>query len=432
VKVSGELRVPGDKSISHRALLLAALGEGRSRIRGLLDSADVRSTAGVLRALGVSVPDHAPEMVIEGVGLHGLRSPQRPLDCGNSGTTTRLLAGILAASTPMTARFVGDASLSRRPMRRVARPLEAMGATFEFEAGDGLPMTVHGSRLHGIRWVNETASAQVKSAILLAGVVAGVEVFVVEPRRSRDHTERMLAARGVLVDISDDQVAVRRNAPLAAVDTDVPSDPSSAAFFAALAALASDGSLTVRDVGVNPTRTGFYDALQTMGAQVEMVGTHAEAGEPVADIVVRPGELRGLELGSAQVPSLIDELPLLACVATRARGETRITGARELRVKESDRIAAVVTNLRAIGARAEELPDGMVIEGSQGSLTGSITTHGDHRLAMAFGILGALPGNRIEVDDPDCVAVSFPTFWSELRRVAGSSGRGAEVAGARG
>lgn len=432
MKVSGEVRVPGDKSISHRALLLAALGQGRSRVRGLLDSADVRSTAGALRALGVSVPDHAPEMVIDGVGLHGLRSPRRPLDCGNSGTTTRLLAGIVAASPPMTARFVGDASLSRRPMRRVARPLEAMGARFEFEASDGLPMTVHGGRLRGIRWVNETASAQVKSAILLAGVVAGVEVSVVEPRRSRDHTERMLAARGVRVDIADDDVTVRRNGPLAAVDTDVPSDPSSAAFFAALAALASAGSLTIRDVGVNPTRTGFYDALQTMGAQVEMVGTHDEGGEPVADIVVGARELRGLELGATRVPSLIDELPLLACVATRARGETRITGARELRVKESDRIAAVVANLRAIGARAEELPDGMVIEGSAGSLTGSVTTHGDHRLAMAFGILGALPGNRIEVDDPECVAVSFPTFWSELRRVAGNSSRGAQVVRARG
>jgi 3-phosphoshikimate 1-carboxyvinyltransferase len=433
MRVAGEVRVPGDKSISHRALLLAALGQGRSRIRGLLDSADVRSTAAALRALGVVVPPGAGEMVIDGVGRAGLRSPGHALDCGNSGTTTRLLAGIVAAS-PIVARFVGDASLSRRPMRRVARPLEAMGARVEFDGGDGLPMTVHGGPLRGIRWVNDTASAQVKSAVLLAGVVAGVEVAVVEPRRSRDHTERMLAARGVHVDVSGDTVSVRGDSPLMAADTDVPSDPSSAAFFAALAALASTGSLTIRDVGINPTRTGFFDALRTMGAELETTGVRDEGGEPVGDIVVRPATLHGLEIGAGSVPSIIDELPLLACVASRATGQTRITGAGELRVKESDRIAAVVANLRVVGARAEELPDGMVIEGSESPLSGNVVTHGDHRLAMAFGILGVLPGNRIVVDDPDCVAVSFPTFWQDLQRVLGAAARGrdAQAAGARG
>ena len=433
MKIAGEVRVPGDKSISHRALLLAALGRGRSRIRGLLDSADVRSTAGALCALGAVVPRPAAEIVIDGVGLAGLRSPDQALDCGNSGTTTRLLAGIVAAS-PIVARFVGDASLSRRPMRRVARPLEAMGARFEFDAGDGLPMTVHGGPLHGIRWVNDTSSAQVKSAVLLAGVVAGVDVSVVEARRSRDHTERMLAARGIRVDVSGDTVSVRGDSPLAATDTDVPSDPSSAAFFAALAALASSGSLTIRDVGVNPTRAGFFDALRTMGAQVDTIGVRNRGGEPVGDIVVHPRELRGLEIGADRVPSLIDELPLLACLASRATGETRITGARELRVKESDRIAAVVANLRAVGARADELPDGMVIEGTDAPLSGVVATHGDHRLAMAFGILGALPGNRIVVDDPDCVAVSYPTFWRDLERVLGAAPRGhdAQAAGAHG
>jgi 3-phosphoshikimate 1-carboxyvinyltransferase len=433
MNVVGEVRVPGDKSISHRALLLAALARGRSRIRGLLDSADVRSTAAALRALGVAVPQTAAEIVIDGVGLAGLRSPDHALDCGNSGTTTRLVAGIVAAS-PIVARFEGDASLSRRPMRRVARPLEAMGARFEFDGGDGLPMTVHGGPLHGIRWVNETSSAQVKSAVLLAGVVAGVEVAIVEPRRSRDHTERMLAARGIHVDVSGDTVSVRGDSPLAATDTEVPSDPSSAAFFAALAALASTGSLTIRDVCINPTRAGFFDALRAMGAEIETTGVRDQGGEPVGDIVVRPHGLHGLEIGADNVPSLIDELPLLACVASRAIGETRIIGARELRVKESDRIAAVVANLRAVGARAEELPDGMVIEGSEARLSGNVATHGDHRLAMAFGILGALPGNRIVVDDPECVAVSFPTFWRDLKRVLGAATRGhdAQAAGARG
>jgi 3-phosphoshikimate 1-carboxyvinyltransferase len=433
VKVSGELRVPGDKSISHRALLLAALGNGRSRVRGLLDSADVRSTAGALRALGADVPMLGTEMAIRGVGVDGLQSPRDPLDCGNSGTTARLLAGIVAAA-PIVARFVGDASLSRRPMRRVSRPLEAMGARFEFDGADGLPMTVSGGLLRGIDWTSDTSSAQVKSAILLAGVVAGVEVSVTEPRPSRDHTERMLAARGVSVRRSGNRVTVRRDAPLTSQDADVPGDPSSAAFFVALAALASSGELTVRDVGVNQTRIGFLDALQEMGANIEMQSAGEQGLEPIAHIVARPGALRGIEIGADRIPSLIDELPLLACVASRVRGETRITGAGELRVKESDRIAAVVANLRAVGARVEELADGMVIEGSDAPLSGSVAAHGDHRLAMAFGVLGALPRNRITIDDPDCVAVSFPGFWQALERVLGRAGsdRRATTAGAHG
>jgi 3-phosphoshikimate 1-carboxyvinyltransferase len=416
MRVSGELRPPGDKSISHRALMLAALGDGPSSVRGILDAADVRSTAGVLRALGVDVPHLGRAIVVRGVGLRGLRPPGRALDCGNSGTTARLLAGIVAAS-PFAARFEGDASLSRRPMRRVARPLEAMGARFEFDGADGLPMTVHGGTLRSIDWTSETPSAQVKSAVLLAGVVAGVDVSVTEPSASRDHTERMLAARGAPVQRVDGRVHVRGVGRLTACDTDVPSDPSSAAFFAALAALASSGELVLRDVCVNPTRTGFFGVLADMGAQVDVVNERLQGGEPVADVVIRPAALRGVEVGAGRVPSLIDELPLLACVAARAEGETRITGARELRVKESDRIAAVVANLRAIGAVAEELADGMVIAGSRQPLAGTIATHGDHRLAMAFAILGALPGNRIAVDDPECVAVSFPTFWRELDRV---------------
>jgi 3-phosphoshikimate 1-carboxyvinyltransferase len=432
MNVSGEVHVPGDKSISHRALLLAALADGQSRIRGILESADVQSTARVLRALGVDVPELAPEMVIAGVGRSGLREPAVDLDCGNSGTTARLVAGIVSGS-PIHARFVGDESLSRRPMRRVARPLEAMGARFEFERVDGLPMTVQGSVVRGIRWSNETASAQVKSAILLAAVVAGVEVSVEEPARSRDHTERMLAARGVAFQSLGRTVTLRPAASLAAVDTHVPSDPSSAAFFAAFAALASSGSLTIRDVGVNPTRIGFLDVLREMGARVAMLNPREQGGEPVADLVVAPGSLAGVAVGADRVPSLIDELPLLACLAVRARGETRITGARELRVKESDRIATVVANLRAVGATVEELPDGMIVSGTDAPLAGTIATQGDHRLAMAFGVLGALPGNRIAVDDPDCVDVSFPGFWQALEGVrSGGERRGTSAAGARG
>jgi len=416
MKVEGTLRVPGDKSISHRALMFAALGSGRSRVRGILDSADVRSTAGVLRALGVDVPDLADAIEIEGVGLHGLRAPSDVLDCGNSGTTTRLMAGVVSGSA-IDATFVGDASLSRRPMKRIAKPLEAMGAKFEFERGDGLPMTVRGAPLHGLEWRSTTASAQVKSAILLAAITASVGATVHEPARSRDHTERMLAARGVRVDADDTTVRVAPAAQLASLDTLVPGDPSSAAFFAGLAALASTGSLILRDVCVNETRAGFFDMLRQMGASIEELERSDEGGEPVATLRVTPGDLRAVRIGESQIPSMVDEVPLLACVAAYADGETVVEGASELRVKESDRIAVVVDNLRRIGADAEELPDGLRVRGKRRALRGRVATHGDHRIAMAFGVLGAIEGNEIEVDDPDCVAVSYPAFWTDLERV---------------
>ena len=414
--VSGTLRVPGDKSISHRALLLSALSDGPCRIAGILESADVRSTADVLRTLGFDIPRLASDVVVRGSGLHAVKQPLAPLDCGNSGTTTRLIAGVAAAS-PVMATFIGDASLSRRPMRRVARPLAAMGARIELPPHEGLPMTIHGGSLQPIEWRSDVASAQVKSAVLLAALVAGVNAAVMEPMPSRDHTERMLAARGISVTVNNGRVHIAGEGRLRAVDVRVPGDPSSAAFFAALAAVADAGHLVLEHVCVNETRTGFLRLLRGMGARVAEEGRHHEGGEPVADLVVGPGALRGATVGAIDVPSMIDELPLLACIATRTSGETIITGARELRVKESDRIAAVVGNLRTIGACADELPDGMRITGSRGPLTGRVITQGDHRLAMAFGVLGAIPGNEIEVDDPDCVTVSYPNFWADLARV---------------
>ena len=416
MRVAGSVRVPGDKSISHRALLLAALGDGPSRVTGILDSADVRSTAGVLRAMGVAVPALGPDLVVEGRGTRGLVAPTTDLDCGNSGTTTRLTAGIVAAQ-PFAARFVGDASLSRRPMARVARPLEAMGARVAYDGDAGrLPMTVHGGALRDLDWTSETSSAQVKSAIVLAGVAGGVEVTVREPHRSRDHTERMLAARGVDVWVHDRAVHVPAGARVAALDTAVPGDPSSAAFFAALGALASAGELQLPDVCLNPTRTGFFFALARMGARLTVDDERREGGEDVGTVVVEGGRaLRGTTVEGAEVPSLIDELPLLACVAACAEGETVVRGASELRVKESDRITAVVTALRAVGAEAEELPDGFVVHGrGPRAFAGNVVTHADHRLAMAFGVLGALPGSDVAVDDPSCVDVSFPGFWSAL------------------
>ena len=419
MKVRGELRVPGDKSISHRSLMLAALGDGRSRITGILESADVNSTASVLRALGAKIPSLGQDITVTGVGLRGLRAPLEELDCGNSGTTTRLMAGIVAG-LPISATFVGDASLSRRPMRRIAKPLEAMGARFDLPAHGGLPMAVHGGALKDIDWQSEVASAQVKSAILLAGLVGGVRVTVEEPAPTRDHTERMLGARGVDIVRHGTRVELApAHGCIAAMDTLVPADPSSAAFFAGLGALADAGSLRLTEVCVNETRTGFLETLRSMGTAVAFTRDHLSGGEWISPVVVGPGSLHGIRLDEAVVPSMIDELPLLACVATRAEGETVITGAAELRVKESDRIAAVVANLRAIGAEASELDDGMRIVGSRRPLRGSIKTHGDHRLAMSFGVLGTLPGNEIHIDDRDCVAVSYPSFWADLARVVG-------------
>ncbi len=420
MRVGGTLRVPGDKSVSHRSLILGALASGRSRVSGILDSADVRSTAGVLRELGVSIPELGPTMQIDGVGLRGLRPPVRTLDCGNSGTTTRLMAGI-ASGCPFVSTFEGDESLSRRPMKRIARPLEAMGARFEFARGDGLPMTVHGGALHGMQWRSETASAQVKSAILLAALVSGVEATVIEPERSRDHTERMLAARGVELSVDGTAATIRPANALVALDASVPADPSSAAFFAGLAALADEGELLLTGVCLNPTRTGFFDVLRRMGARVEVVTVRDEGGEPTGDVRVHSSSgralLTGVVVGGAEIPTLIDEIPLIACLAARADGETVVTGAAELRVKESDRIAVVVDNLRHIGATAEELPDGLRVVGTSVPLRGTVKTHLDHRIAMAFGVLAALPGNDIQIDAPDCVDVSYPSFWSNLERV---------------
>ncbi len=427
MRVNGEVTVPGDKSISHRAMMFAALARpgAKSVVREILDSADVRSTASVLRALAVPVPAFSSTMAITGVGRRGLAAASAALDCGNSGTTARLMSGILAAS-PFRSLLVGDDSLSRRPMRRVARPLEAMGAHIHLSAGDRLPMRIDGGApLTSIRWRSETASAQVKSAILLAGLVAGVEVTVSEPSPSRDHTERFLRALGATLRVDASSESPESSVTLAPVSRDlssfdltVPGDPSSAAFFAALASLADTGSLSLPNVLASPTRDGFFRTLSVMGGMVaRSAPKNTDSGETVTTYEVTPARLRSVHVGASEVPSMIDELPLLACLAAHAEGETVISGAEELRVKESDRIAATVANLREVGVQAEERPDGMVVVGSDAPLRGRVVTHGDHRIAMAFGILGRRRGNAIEVDDPDCVAVSFPSFWRTLDEV---------------
>lgn len=424
-------RVPGDKSISHRALLLGALAEGENRLTGLLPGADCRSTRSVLRRLGVELPE-LPEdaglLTFRGVGIDGLRVPGGgALDCGNSGTTARLLLGLLAGAG-VRATLTGDDSLRSRPMRRVTEPLSAMGAEFREEGEEGrLPVRVESGVRHTLEYRTPVASAQIKSALLLAGLAAGVAVTVSEPDRSRDHTERMLRMAGV--PIHEETVGSRWKVSLPAPPAglsrwtlspftmDVPGDFSSAIFLIALGLLREGDPLRLKQIGINPTRTGALPVLERMGARIRYESTRGldgDVGEPVADLVVRSGSLSATTVGAAEIPSLIDEVPILAAVASRAGGRTVFRGAQELRVKESDRIHALVSNLRGLGIEVEEFPDGLAVTGSERPLEGSVATYHDHRIAMAFAVLGALPGNRIEIEDPSLVEISYPGFWEAL------------------
>ncbi|MEJ2203610.1 MAG: 3-phosphoshikimate 1-carboxyvinyltransferase [Gemmatimonadota bacterium] len=424
------VRVPGDKSLTQRALILSGLAEGRSRLGGLLHGGDAASTAGALRALGVDVPaipEDGGDVWVRGVGLSGLAVPDAPLDLGNSGTGARLLLGVLAGA-PGRRVVTGDPSLRRRPMGRVTTPLGAMGAGFrELGEPSRLPLQVSGTQpLRPLQWDSPVASAQVKSALLLAGLTGHAFVLLTEPRRSRDHTERLLTVMGARVvghARSSGWSVELRDPPktLRPLDFRVPGDISSAAFPLALAALggSADG-VEVPDVGLNPTRTAFLDVLRRMGARVDVEPDGdggGGAGEPSGTVGVTAGALRATDVGAAEVPGLIDELPLVAVLGARAAGVTRITGAGELRHKESDRIAALVENLQALGIEAEELDDGLTVQGTDAPLVGRVRTHGDHRIAMAFGVLGALAGNRITVDDPGAASVSFPGFWTMLDTV---------------
>lgn len=415
--------VPGDKSITQRALILAGLAEGRSRLRGLLPGADPASTAGAVRALGPEMPAlpiDGSEILVRGRGLRGLSAPAEPLDLGNSGTGTRLLMGVLAAQ-PFRSVMTGDASLRSRPMGRVTRPLGSMGARFRFlEREDRLPLAVEGGALAELRYDLPVASAQIKSALLLAALAGRVPVRLTEPGRSRDHTERMLNAlgSGVRSWSEGDRWHVELAAPpdrIGPLDLDVPGDLSSAAFLLVFALLGGTrGELTVRGIGMNPTRTGVLPVLERMGARLTVQSEPDQGGEPMGAITARWTPLTATSVGADDVVLAIDEVPILAAAAARAQGTTRITGAGELRVKETDRIRALADNLRAVGVKAEELPDGLEIEGSDRPLRGEVDSFEDHRIAMAFGVLGALPGNDIHVRDRACVSVSFPGFWEQL------------------
>jgi 3-phosphoshikimate 1-carboxyvinyltransferase len=423
MKVAGTVRAPGDKSITHRALLLASLGRGVSHVGGALTSLDARSSARVLRQLGAEISPLRDGQVLAIEGRGRFRAPERTLDCGNSGTTTRLLLGLLAGHR-FRATLTGDASLRRRPMRRVTVPLTEMGARFEERDGDGLPITVRGGALRPIRYAMPVSSAQIKSALLLAGLVGGVEVELREPSgRSRDHTERMLAALGYDVAERDGWIEFRPGGRVEPFDIQVPGDPSSAAFLVGASVLAEGGELRIAGVGVNPTRTGFLGVLQRMGAQVGIEAIDTSFGEPVADLIARPAALHRTEVTAAEIPGLIDEIPLLAVLASRATGETVFRAVGELRVKESDRLGLVAGNIRAVGGKAEVRGDDLHVEGVASPPRGTVRTAADHRIAMAFAVLGTVPGGRVAIDDMACAAVSFPAFPETLRRIAAGKSR---------
>ena len=425
------IRVPGDKSITQRAFLLGALADGVSVVRRPLTGADPASTAAAVASLGAGLPPlriGTGEIRVEGRGLRGLRAAPGALDLGNSGTGSRLLMGVLAGQ-PFDQRVTGDASLRSRPMRRVTDPLGSMGARFTFHETDGrLPLTVHGGALKGVDLDLAVASAQVKSALLLAGVSGGVPVQLGEPGRSRDHTERMLTAMGVSVitHVRDRGPRIELRDPparLEPLDLVVPGDPSSAAFFLLAALLGVTPAIEIEGVGLNPTRTGVVDLFRRMGGRVDAEVESDEGGEPTGVLAARSGPLRACDVTRDDVVTAIDELPAVAVAAARAEGVTRITGAGELRVKETDRIAAMVGNLRAVGVECEELEDGMEIRGTDAPLAGRVDAFDDHRIAMVFGVLAAQPGNDIEIEGRECVAISFPGFWDLLDRVARDGSR---------
>jgi 3-phosphoshikimate 1-carboxyvinyltransferase len=418
----GRISVPGDKSISHRALMLGAIAEGETRIHGLASGEDVRSTMNCLRQLGVLIQEQSGETIIHGRGLAGLQKPAAVLDAGNSGTTMRLLAGILATQ-PFTTTITGDASLQRRPMRRIIEPLAQMGATITAQKNGCAPLTICGGRLQGVHYALPVASAQVKSCILFAGLGADGETIVEEHVPTRDHSERLLRLMGANISVSSDQLSVISNrisiraGKLFGGEIEVPGDFSSAAFFIAAALFLPESELVIENVGVNSTRTAFLEVAREMGAAVKIESLRNESREPVANVVVRHQPLRGVNVSGKRVPLLIDEIPILAILATQAEGETCIRDAKELRVKESDRIAALAHNLRVMGATVGELPDGLVIAGPTRLHGAEIDSFGDHRIAMAFAIAGLLANSPTTIHGAECADISFPGFFEKLGEV---------------
>jgi 3-phosphoshikimate 1-carboxyvinyltransferase len=413
----GEISVPGDKSIAHRAVILGSVANGRSRIFNLSGGDDNSRTVRAFRQMGVEIFRDRDALCIDGNGWGGLRPPGQSIDCGNSGTTMRLLSGLLAGR-PFVSELNGDASLSQRPMQRIIDPLSSMGAKIGSKGGNGLaPLEIHGGDLHGINYPMPVASAQVKSAILLAALQARGETIVKEPQKSRDHTEVMLRGFGCEVSVDGATVTVGGEQNLSGRDVRIPGDISSAAFFLVAAAMVPASELIIRNVGCNPTRDGVIEVLRRMGASLECFNARVEAGERVADIRVSGERLKGIDIGPEMVARTIDEYPILAVAAALADGVSTFSEIKELRYKESDRIATMTAGLRALGVEVEEREDGMTINGTRHFSGGTIRSYGDHRIAMSLAIAGLCSTSGVMIDDASCVDISFPGFFDLLGQI---------------
>ncbi len=410
----GTIRVLGDKSITHRALLVSALAEGSSTITGYCPGEDCLNTLRALQELGVAIEVEADAVRVSGKGLGGLTEPVRPLDCGNSGTGLRLLAGVLAGQ-PFFSILTGDDSLRRRPMGRIVTPLRMLGATIQGrEGGELAPLAIQGGALKGIEYRSPVSSAQIKSAVLFAGLLAEGETRFSEPAQSRDHTERMFRYLGIPLEAHGPHVVLKGRPAYAARDLFVPGDLSAAAFFLVGASLIPESDVRIVNIGLNPARTGILDILGDMGADVRIVNQREQAGEPVGDLVVRAAPLHGITVDAAQVPRMIDEFPIFCVAAALAHGRTVVTGAEELRVKESDRIHAMATELAKLGVPVQETPDGFILEGGASIRSATCTSHGDHRVAMALAIAALAGDAPLTILDTDCIATSFPRFHDNL------------------
>lgn len=412
-KAVGQIKVPGDKSISHRAVMLGSLANGVTEISGFLKSADCLSTIDCFRKMGIDIDINGENVTVHGNGLRGLKKPDEMLYTGNSGTTTRLLCGILAGQNFDTS-ITGDASIQKRPMGRVVKPLSMMGAKIENEY---CPLYITGTKLHGIDYKMPVASAQVKTAIILAGLYADGETVIHEIEKSRDHTELMLSAMGADLTVDNLDITVKPTNDLTAVNVDVPGDISSAAFFLVLGAIMPNSQITVINVGINPTRTGIIDVLKDMGADITLENVHTSAGETVADITVRSSSLKGTTVGGDIIPRLIDELPIIAVAAVFADGQTVIKDAQELKVKETNRIRAVVDEFNKCGIDITETDDGMIINGGKSIHGADFKTYGDHRMAMSLTVLAQLADGESTLDDSDCACVSYPTFFDDFYKL---------------
>lgn len=412
-KAIGQIKVPGDKSISHRAVMLGSLANGVTEISGFLKGADCLSTIDCFRKMGIDIDINGENVTVHGNGLRGLKKPDEMLYTGNSGTTTRLLCGILAGQNFDTS-ITGDASIQKRPMGRVVQPLSMMGAKIENEY---CPLYITGTKLHGIDYKMPVASAQVKTAIILAGLYADGETVIHEIEKSRDHTELMLSAMGADLTVDNLDITVKPTNDLTAVNVDVPGDISSAAFFLVLGAIMPNSQITVTNVGINPTRTGIIDVLKDMGADITLENVHTSAGETVANITVRSSSLKGTTVGGDIIPRLIDELPIIAVAAVFADGQTVIKDAQELKVKETNRIRAVVDEFNKCGIDITETDDGMIINGGKSIHGADFKTYGDHRMAMSLTVLAQLADSESTLDDSDCACVSYPTFFDDFYKL---------------